>query len=294
MEIAVSSQDVSMLNMRMWITLHESVNICHFMLICCLYMSLTQENLLNLEARASGIVKKYGIELLKVWQDIKEVSLKDAREPVTAFDVATEESLRKELSILLPEAGFLVEEGEDDVKEEYNWSIDPIDQTKNFIGQLPLFYIQLALVYKGESVLGIVYNPVSDQLICASSGNGARVNGKLVTGSEKRSLAEALIDLDLGGNDEHTDLKLQMFNKLMRAAYRVRVSGGSFYPYLATGALDGYVLINQSIKITEKYPRIILARELDMKYERVELKEGAVEIAAKPAVFEEIKGALNS
>ncbi|HYC34199.1 MAG TPA: inositol monophosphatase [Candidatus Paceibacterota bacterium] len=254
---------------------------------------MDETKLKELEAQVSVIIKKHGSELLKVWQDRKVVELKDAKEPFTEFDVKTEEGVRKELSALLPEAGFLVEEGEDDVKEEYNWAIDPIDQTKNFIGALPLFYVQVALVYKDTPVLGVIYNPVSDQLFSASERNGAKVNGKLVTLDSKKSLSESIIDIDLGGYGENGDWKLDNFNKLMRSAYRIRCTGASFFPYIVTEVIEGYVVLGQRVKITDLMPRIILATELGLKFEQIKSEDRTISIIASEKVVEEIKNILS-
>src|SRR3990167_9557295 len=82
-------------------------------------MMLSQNDLLKLEHNVSDILKTFGNTLSQEWQHIQQVSLKEHREPVTEFDVKIEKDIRIELAKLLPNAGFIVEEGGN--TEDINW-----------------------------------------------------------------------------------------------------------------------------------------------------------------------------
>lgn len=78
------------------------------------------------------------------------------------------------------------------------WCIDPIDGTSNFVRGLPYFAVSVALLRENKSVMGVVYNPVSDELFAAESGKGAFMNGEKLTGRESSvPLAQALACVDL-------------------------------------------------------------------------------------------------
>lgn len=252
-------------------------------------MNLSQHNLLSLEHSVSELLKTIGDTLSQEWQHLQKVSLKEHREPVTEFDIKIEKSMQHELAKLLPSAGFIVEEGEDTKTDEYNWVIDPIDQTRNFIGQVPLFYTQVALVHRDIPVLGVIYNPVSGQLFSASQGNGTKLNDKLISKNVKNTLEEALIDIDFGGNNNGVDWKIAIARRLAEVSYRIRITGGAFAPYLITSGIDAFVVLNEKSKIVDQMPRIILTRELGLLFEPLQLSQYKIFIAGSKPIFEEIK-----
>jgi fructose-1,6-bisphosphatase/inositol monophosphatase family enzyme len=257
-------------------------------------MPLLPEELARLEESVAGMLKKASATLVREWQHRKNVSLKALREPVTVFDVKVEEEIQAQLAKLLPEAGFILEEGADIEEGEYRWVVDPIDQTKNFIASIPLFYTQVALVRAGEPVLGVIYNPVSEQLFSASLGNGAKVNGVAVIADVKDSLEEALVDVDFGGNDKHLDWKMGVLGRIAKAAYRIRITGGSFLPYIATGGIDASLVLNEKSKIVDQMPGIILAREAGLTAEVIDVGGRTLYLRGSPHVFQEIQDLLSA
>lgn len=256
-------------------------------------MNLSQDKLLRLEHNVSDLLKALGNTLSQEWQHIQQVSLKEHREPVTEFDIKIEKDIRIELAKLLPNAGFIVEEGENTEAKEFNWIIDPIDQTKNFIGQIPLFYTQVALMHKDIPILGVIYNPVSGQLFSASQRNGTKLNNSLLTKKVKNTLEESLVDIDFGSNSNGVDWKISVLSKLAEVSYRIRITGGAFAPYLMTGGIDAFVVLNEKTKIVDQMPRMILTRELGLLFESLQLKNHKIFIAGSKAIFEEIKSIIS-
>ncbi len=257
-------------------------------------MHLSQQDLLSLEEKVSQSILPLGGKLLEVWQQSKEVSYKARFEPVTEYDPLIENKLRKYLFKILPQAGFIVEEGEDSEEKDYMWTIDPIDGTKNFIGNIPLFYIQVALTYKKEPILGVLYNPVSDQLFSASKGNGARVDGVLIKHQTVDALEKAFIDMDFGGHNNGLYWKLPVFEALCKNCNRLRSSGGSYGPYIAFGGIDAFVVVNETTKLVDQMPRIIWMRELGLTVEQFEVKGHKVMVAANTLLFSKIKDLIES
>lgn len=111
---------------------------------------------------------------------------------VTEADVAVQRFLQEKLGRLLPGSGFLCEEENvADLQKEYLWVIDPIDGTTNFARGLPECAISVALLYKNEPVVGVVFAPRLQLLFTAVKGKGAYCCGKRIHTSQK-TFAESL------------------------------------------------------------------------------------------------------
>ena len=255
-------------------------------------MNLTSKDLLLLEHNVSDLLKTLGNTLVQEWQHTQQVSFKEPGHLVTEWDIKIEKAIRPELAKLLPSAGFIVEEGENTEAKEFTWVVDPIDQTRNFIGHLPLFCTQVALTHKDVPVLGVIYNPASGQLFSASQGNGTKLNNSPLVPNVKDTLKESVVDVDFGGKNG-VDWKIPALGKLAEAAYRIRVTGGAFPPYLVTGGIDAVVVLNQETKMVDQMPRMILARELGLLFEPLELKGHKIFIAGSRDVFEEIRDLIS-
>ena len=105
---------------------------------------------------------------------------------VTTNDVRVQNFLVRELSLLLPESAFLCEEGDvRDTSKDYVWIIDPIDGTTNYACHIGVCAISVALEYKHEIIIGVVYNPYQNTLFYAKKGEGAFLNGKKIHTSNK-------------------------------------------------------------------------------------------------------------
>ncbi len=114
------------------------------------------------------------------------VSEKDgASNLVTTADVEVQRYLEKSLSEILPRAAFLGEEKPDYLSEGTFWVVDPIDGTSNFVRGMGLSAFSVALIDNGEAVLGVVYNPFTDDLFYAEKGKGAFLNGSPITVSDR-------------------------------------------------------------------------------------------------------------
>ncbi len=257
-------------------------------------MDLSQQELQSLEEKVSHAILPLGKDLLTVWQTTKKVSYKTRFEPVTQYDPLIEEKLRQQLREILPRAGFIVEEGESTEQKDYMWTIDPIDGTNNFKGQIPLFYIQVALCYKSEPILGAIYNPVTDQLFSASKGNGAKINGETITHQTVEMLEKAFIDMDFGAHNNGLYWKLPIFKVLCENCNRLRSSGGGFSPYIAFGGIDAFVVLNERTKLVDQMPRIIWMKELGLTVEQFEIRGHKVTLATNHTLFPKIKSFIVS
>jgi len=112
-----------------------------------------------------------------------EISDKNYHNPVTTADHAADKYLRETLTELYPDYGWLSEETVDSIGRLGKlrvWVVDPLDGTKEFIEGVPHFVVSVALVENGEPMVGVLYNPASEELFTASKGNGAYLDGKLI------------------------------------------------------------------------------------------------------------------
>ena len=124
---------------------------------------------------AEEVVKKY------YSNDIRATLKKDCS-PVTIADQEAEEVIKKIISNAFPDHAFLGEEtGTSSINAEYLWIIDPIDGTKNYIRQIPLFATQLALMKGEEVIVGVSNAPEIHELIYAEKGHGTFLNGNRVS-----------------------------------------------------------------------------------------------------------------
>lgn len=105
---------------------------------------------------------------------------------VTSTDIAVQKFLCDKLTKLLPDSGFLCEESDiNDMQHRYVWVIDPIDGTTNFSRNIASCVISVALISEGEALVGVVYNPYTDEMFSASRGNGSKLNDRFISVSGK-------------------------------------------------------------------------------------------------------------
>jgi myo-inositol-1(or 4)-monophosphatase len=124
----------------------------------------------------------------------ENIQAKGIHNYVTYVDTASEEKLVTGLNILLPEAGFIVEEGTTQTRgKRFNWIIDPLDGTTNFIHGLPPYAISIALADKDEIVLGIVYEITFNECFYAWKGSPAYLNGREICVSQTDKVSKSLI-----------------------------------------------------------------------------------------------------
>jgi len=227
---------------------------------------LTKNELQHLESESGKILLSLKDTICSLWTQPLSLTYKDVRDIVTNADIEIENILRSKLTHLFPLAGFIVEEGNTIVKGDYNWVIDPIDGTKNFSSQLPMFFTQIALLYKNNPILGIVFNPISNQIFSASLGNGTKINNQVINCKQNRPLSQSVIDFDFSTPEIW---KLKIFNIIASKCYRIRSSGGFLAPYILTRSIDAFInfvvkdfSFNQSPKnIADIAPHHILMTE---------------------------------
>ena len=126
-------------------------------------------------------VKQAGQQAMRMAEEGFETHEKDDGSPVTSADLAVNQILQNTLLQQFPDDGWMSEESPDNptrLKRERVWIVDPIDGTKFFMRKIPQFSISVALVKDGTPILGVVYNPATQELFSAIAGKGLQMNGE--------------------------------------------------------------------------------------------------------------------
>jgi histidinol-phosphatase len=188
------------------------------------------------------------------------VEIKADRTPVTEADRRAEAAIRAVLGACFPEYGFYGEEGgQQGMQSEYVWLVDPLDGTKSFVRDTPFFSTQIALLRRGELVLGVSSACVAGERAWAERGGGAWLNGERIHVSARAALAEAILstgNLKTLASGPHW----QDFGGLVRDMNRVRGYGDFVhYHLLARGALD--VVVESDVNILDIAALAVIVRE---------------------------------
>lgn len=256
-------------------------------------MTLSIKDLKYLEQQVTPLIKSAGKYIVDHWHTTHTLSYKDKRDVASEVDIEVENMLREKLSEILPEAGFIVEEGET-YKKNLNWVIDPIDGTKYYVAGIPVFFTQIALLEDNIPVIGHVYNPVGEQLFSASKGNGAYLNGNKISIQLRTKPEESIINVDFGGNDSELEWKLKILSQVAQKFYRVRMTGNYLYPYLVTGGIDVSLTLNATTKVVDYMPGVAIIRESGLIAEYVSIHQRKILVCSNTILFEVIKDILQN
>lgn len=189
-----------------------------------------------------------------------EVEIKEDRTPVTIADVETEKAIKEIILGAFPEHGFYGEEtGKTNADADYLWLIDPIDGTKSFVRQYPFFSTQIALMHKGELVVGVSNGMMFNELAWAAKGQGAFLNGKQIQVSDIPDLDLSTLSMGniatIAGTEQWKNL-----GALVQSVHRVR-GYGDFYHYhlLASGKAE--VIVESDLNILDIAALTVIMRE---------------------------------
>ncbi len=202
-------------------------------------------NINNICVEVESIARSVG-EFLKDEQaklQKSDIELKGTRNFVTHIDMEAEKILVKELTKLIPDTTFLTEEGTVSYAEgKYTWIIDPLDGTTNYVhGDTP-YSVSIALMKDKEIVLGVVYDPVADELYSAAEKGEATLNGNPIKVSSHNTLTNAYIGFGIPYSlDEQGEKILRNAIKQFRkCSFRIKGSAAIEICYVACGRSDAY------------------------------------------------------
>ena len=193
-------------------------------------------------ARAAGKVINYGSQNL----DRLTIHSKRSNDYVSEIDHKAEQAIIEILLDAYPKHAILAEEsGSTGVggDSEYQWIIDPLDGTTNFLHGFPQYAVSIALLHRGQLSQAVIYDPVRNDLYTASRGRGAFLNERRIRVSKRDKLQDALIGTGFPYRDfTHLDAYTAMFRDLVQKSSGLRRPGSAALDlaWLAAGNTDGF------------------------------------------------------
>lgn len=242
--------------------------------------------------RAGAIINRGSFDL-----DRLNVRSKRDNDFVSEVDHAAEQAIIDTLLTAYPDHAILAEESGHTGESEYQWIIDPLDGTTNFLHGFPQYAISIALLHKGVLTHAVVYDPNHNELFTASRGAGAFLNDKRIRVSKRAKLKDALIGTGFPFRDfTHLDAYTAMFRDLVQKTAGLRRPGSAALDlaWLAAGRTDGFFELGLSpwdiaagcLLITEAGGLVG-----DLQGEERHLQSGHI-VAGNPKVFVQLLQAL--
>jgi myo-inositol-1(or 4)-monophosphatase len=207
-------------------------------------------------ARAAGRLMRAN------WHAPKRVNFTDAHDIKLELDVRSQKLIEKILRKAFPQIPLLGEEGDSgNVNAEYRWVVDPIDGTVNYFFGMPHAAVSIALQKRDKwqvagdksssrsrvrnhvTVLGVIYDPFTDELWTVTRGGPTRLNGRIVRVSKRARLEDAVIAMGFSKSKTNLEKSLPHLNRLARRARKIRIMGSAALElaYVASGRLDAYI-----------------------------------------------------
>lgn len=190
-------------------------------------------------ARAAGNVITRNLNRI----DTLKIENKRERDFVSDVDRQSEYEIINIIRRAYPQHAILAEESGKTQGAEFEWIIDPLDGTTNYLHGFPQFSVSIAVRQKGNIEAGVVYDPMLQELFTAARGQGATLNDRRIRVSNRAHLDTALIGTGLPYLKHHDfDGYLKRLLKVMRATAGVRRAGSAALDlsYVASGRLDGF------------------------------------------------------
>jgi len=193
---------------------------------------------------AQETASEAGQMLRQNMENAREISYKGIVDLVTNFDNQAQQMIFMRLSSSFPEHDFLAEEGLSREKgAEFRWIFDPLDGTTNYAHRFPVFCVAIALEQKGESLLGVVYDPMREEMFWAVRGKGAFLNEKRIQVSSVDDLDRSLIATGFPYDLRESEVNnIKHFNNFMTRVQAIRRCGSAELDlcYVACGRFDGF------------------------------------------------------
>ncbi|HLB43241.1 MAG TPA: inositol monophosphatase family protein [Gammaproteobacteria bacterium] len=202
------------------------------------------EPFINIAIDAARVAENIIIKAIKRLDTIK-ISEKSPNDYVTDVDKQVEQAIIRVIHKAYPHHSILGEEsGALTGSEDYQWIIDPIDGTRNFIHGFPHFAISIAVSHKNKIEHGIIYDPLRQELFTASRGKGAQLNNTRIRVSNRKQLKECLLAAGfiLRQTDRIKTGPAKTLEAILPACGDIRRAGAATLDlaYVACGRLDGF------------------------------------------------------
>lgn len=226
---------------------------------------MNTRDLEQITSKVAAVARKAGafIKKERLSFDLSKIEYKGARDLVSYVDKESEKQVVAALREILPGAGFITEEGtvgrED---KEYQWVIDPLDGTTNFLHALPTFSVSIGLMRGGEVLCGVIYEPNLDECFYAWKDGGAYCNGRSIHVSPIAELDRSLVATGFPYSLLNKESAyLQILQQFVRTTHGLRRLGSAAIDlaYVACGRFEGFYEFN--LKIWDISAGIVLVKE---------------------------------
>jgi len=228
-----------------------------------------------------------------------EIRAKNRNDFVTQVDRAAEQAIIDVIRRAYPEHSFVAEESgaSAGARPEFQWVIDPLDGTTNYIHGFPQYCVSIALEHKGVLTQAVVYDPAKNELFTASRGRGAYLDDRRMRASKCAQLADALVGTGFPFKElSRLDLYMRQLQPLMTSSAGVRRAGAAAldFAYVACGRLDAFW--EMGLSAWDMAAGSLLVQEAgglvgDLAGEQSYMRSGDV-CAATPRVFPALLEAL--
>jgi myo-inositol-1(or 4)-monophosphatase len=198
--------------------------------------------MLNIAVRAA---RSAGDLILRSVDNVGRLHIdqKGKNDYASEVDRMAEREIISIIKAAFPDHAILAEESGEHKGNDFVWVIDPLDGTTNFLHGFPQYAVSIALKRKGRLELGVVYDPLRDELFTAKRGGGAMLNNRRIRVTNQSSLKGALIGTGFPfKTDKHLDAYMGMFRALTTECAGIRRAGAAALDlaYVAAGRLDGF------------------------------------------------------
>ena len=192
---------------------------------------------------AKEIAREAGAVLREEVQRPPDIAYKGDYDLVTQADKRSEALIVSRLQKLFPEHAVAAEEGSGkETGSEFRWHVDPLDGTTNFAHGYPCFCVSMALAKSDSLILGVVYNPIFDEMFWASRGEGAYFNGKRIHSSKITEMRRSLLCTGFPNHKRHALPNIHYYWDFTLHSHGVRRDGSAALDlaYVAAGRFDGF------------------------------------------------------
>lgn len=248
---------------------------------------------------AEDLCLKKGKFLLSQWNNVGQLEFKDSIDFTTKYDKQVEKEIYDEIKNRYPDHGFFGEEHASlrNTNSDYVWFSDPVDGTKYYGRQVPMFTTILGLTYKNKPVLGVVYNPSSNQIYSGAKDLGSFLNHNPLKVSHKTNLIDSIISMELGSEDK--EWESEKLEEIRNKAGRIRILGNATLSicWSLQGALAGYVDLFGMYDHDKKQDLIAplsIAKEAGMEIREIKIGNKNKIICVLPNLANELEKIIKS
>src|SRR5213595_2531793 len=189
-------------------------------------------------ARAAGEMLRHSFR-----QPLR-VNSSEAHDIKLEIDVRAQTLITEMLLKQFPEHALYGEEGSvGDQTSDHQWVVDPLDGTVNFFYGIPHFCVSIALRFRGEIMVGVIYDPIREEMWRGQKGEAPKLNGEIFHVSDRADLAEAVISVGLSKTGATIEAGLPVLQRMIHRARKCRLLGSAALDmaYVACGRFDAYI-----------------------------------------------------